>query len=59
MLNSKEDIYTVAISLENRLNEIISKKTKILHKLESYENENGQNECVDYCRELMLSLFDD
>lgn len=59
MLNSKEDIYTVAISLENRLNEIISKKAKILHKLESYENENGQNECVGYCRELMLSLFDD
>jgi hypothetical protein len=58
-LNSKEDIYAIAINLENRFNEIISKKTNVLQKLEDYEKENGQNECTDYCKNLILSLFDD
>lgn len=57
--NSKEDIYAVAIELENKLSKILSKKEKIIFRLEKYEKENGANECVDYCRELMLSLFDD
>jgi hypothetical protein len=58
-LNSKEDIYAIAINLENRFNEIISKKTNVLQKLEDYEKENGQNESINYCRSLILSLFDD
>ena len=56
--SSKEDIYTVAIGLENKLSEIISKKDQIISSLENYEKENGTNECIDYCKELMLSLFD-
>jgi hypothetical protein len=56
--NSKEDIYTVSIVLENRLSEILSKKEEIICSLDNYEKENGTNECIDYCKKLMLSLFD-
>lgn len=56
MLNSKEDIYAIAISLENRLNELISKREKINELLDKYEKEN--KECVDFCREVILPLFD-
>ena len=56
MLNSKEDIYAIAISLENRLNELISKRKKINELLDKYEKEN--KECVDFCREVILPLFD-
>lgn len=56
--SSKDDIYTVAIVLENRLSEITSKKEQIICSLDNYEKENGTNECIDYCKKLMLSLFD-
>jgi len=57
--NQKQDIYEVAINLELKLNEILSKKQQIIEQLNNYEKENGENECLDYCKELMLSLFDD
>ena len=59
ILKSKEDIYTVAIVLEKKINKFISAKEKIIFSLEKYEKENGENECTNYCKELMLSLFDD
>jgi hypothetical protein len=59
ILDSKEDIYSVAIRLEDRLNKIISNKTNVLNELDNYGRENGENECVAYCKELITSLFDD
>lgn len=56
MLNSKEDIYAIAISLENRLNELISKRKKIDSLLDEYEKENKGE--VDFCRKVILPLFD-
>jgi hypothetical protein len=56
MLNSKEDIYAIAISLENRLNELISKRKKIDSLLDEYEKENKGG--VDFCRKVILPLFD-
>lgn len=58
-LHLTEDVYAVAINLENKFSEIIFKKTNVLQSLGDYEKENGQNECTDYCRKLILSLFDD
>lgn len=55
-LNSKEDIYAIAISLESKLNELISKRKKINDLLDKYEND--KKECVDFCREVILPLFD-
>jgi hypothetical protein len=58
MSNSKDDIYAVAIGLENRLENFISKKNKIIEILNDYEKNNGKNDCIDYCREAVLPLFD-
>jgi len=57
--NQKQDIYEVAINLELKLSELLSKKQQIIEQLNNYEKENGENKCLDYCKELMLSLFDD
>jgi hypothetical protein len=55
---SKNDIYAVAIGLENRLENFVSKKNQIIEILNNYEKHNGKNDCVDYCREIILPLFD-
>lgn len=58
MLNSKEDIYAIAIELEIKLNEIKSKAKETMKALEDYEKENGKNECIDYCKKVVFPLFD-
>jgi hypothetical protein len=54
MLNSKEDIYAIAISLENQLD----KAKKVISEIIDYLD-NHEGECVDYCRKAMMSLFEE
>lgn len=54
MLHSKEDIYSIAISLENQLD----KAKKIRNEIIDYLG-NHEGECVDYCRKAMMSLFEE
>ena len=54
MLHSKEDIYSIAISLENQL----EKAKKVRNEIIDYLN-NHEGECVDYCRKAMMSLFEE
>lgn len=54
MLHSKEDIYSIAISLENQLDKAKKIRNEIIDYLENHEGE-----CVDYCRKAMMSLFEE
>lgn len=59
---SNDDIYTTAIKLGERIEEIILEKKQMLNKfvdyLESYEKENGITPSIEYCRKSILPLFD-
>jgi len=54
MLHSKEDIYSIAISLENQLDKAKKVRNEIIDYLDNHEGE-----CVDYCRKAMMSLFEE
>jgi hypothetical protein len=62
LAQSNDDIYTTAIRLGDRLDEVILKKEQMLNTfvnyLESYEKENGTTPSVEYCRKNILPLFD-
>lgn len=51
-LNSRKDIYSVAISLEKKLFEIISKKEELKELLDD------KDKCVNYCRDVILPLLE-
>ena len=53
MLCSKEDIYSIAISLENQLDKVKIIRNEVIDYLE-----NQEGECADYCRKAMMSLFE-
>jgi hypothetical protein len=59
---SNDDIYTTAIKLGERVEEITLEKQQMLNKfvdyLESYEKENGITPSIEYCRKSILPLFD-
>lgn len=54
MLHSKEDIYSIAISLENQLDKAKKVRNEIIDYLDNHEGE-----CIDYCRKAMMSLFEE
>jgi hypothetical protein len=62
LAQSNDDIYTTAIRLGEKLDEVILKKEQMLNAfvnyLESYEKENGTTPSVEYCRKNILPLFD-
>jgi hypothetical protein len=59
---SNDDIYTRAIKLGERLEELILDRQQILNKfadyLEGYEKENGAIPSAEYCRNNIIPLFD-
>lgn len=57
-LNSREDIYAVAIDLEKKICEITSKKQELIKLLDNCENENGKDKLIDYCKNIILPLLD-
>jgi hypothetical protein len=56
--NRKQDIYEVAINLEIKLDKILSKQKQIIEQLDNYEKENGESQSINYCRSVILPLFD-
>ncbi len=57
-LNSKKDIYAIAISLEKKLLEITSKKEEFEHILSECRSNKGRDKCIDYCQNVILPLLD-
>lgn len=55
----EENIYSTVIILENRLENILSKKNQMLCELDKYEKEMGSSECIDYCKKLISTLQED
>lgn len=62
ILKSNLDIYTTALSLGEKLEEVIKEKEQILIKfvdyLEDYNNRFGKMPSIKYCKENILPLFD-
>lgn len=58
---SNEDIYTTAVRLGEKLEQVLLEKHQILFKfvdhLEDYEKSNGYPPSVEYCRKNILPLF--
>ena len=57
-INSKKDIYAIAISLEKKLIEITSKKEELKQYLDNCETDIQKEECINYCRTVILPLLD-
>jgi hypothetical protein len=62
IMKSNDDIHLEAISLAERLEKAILERNQLLSKfvghLESYKKENKKMPNIEYCKEVILPLFD-